>query len=105
MVEASRTFGGVLGAGQHAASQSCAAARRIAGVRPTAGEQLHQQLDELVYVSRRVDVRIGAVIEHGFAERLDYTSITLLAIGRVGPGGIARVADKYAPVDCSRALR
>lgn len=102
MVEASRSFGGIVGAGHHAAGESRAAARRIADVRPAADEPLHEHLDELAHLSRRVDVRIGAAIEHGFAERLYYTSIALPTIGRVGPDGIARAARKYVPVDHDR---
>ena len=102
MVEASRTFGGVLGAGHHAAGESRAAARRMAGVRAAAGQQVGEQLDELAHLSSRVDVKVAAAIEHGFAERLYFTSITLPTIGRVGPGGIARAARKYVPVDNDR---
>lgn len=102
MAEASRSFGGLLGAGHHAAGESRAAARRIADVRSNAEEQMHEQLDELAHLNSRVDVRVGTAIEHGFAERLYYTSITLPTIGRVGPGGIARVARKYVPVDHDR---
>lgn len=102
MMEASRTVGGVLGTGHHAAAESRIAARRIVDIRPTAGEQLGERLDELAHLSRRVDVKIGAAIEHGFAERLYYTSISLPTIGRVGPDGIARAARKYVPVDHNR---
>jgi hypothetical protein len=97
LVVASRPLGGQLGAGQIAAAESANAARRMASG-PADGEDLERALAKLTHLNSRVDVKIAAAVEHGFREKLYFVAITLPTLGRPGPDGIARAAQKYIPV-------
>ena len=100
LVLASRTVGGQLGAGQLAAVASANAARRVRSDADR-GEDVEQALAKLASLNSRVDVKVAAAVEHGFREKLYFEAIKLPTLGRPGPGGIVRVAEKYIAVDSS----
>ncbi|GAB2731669.1 hypothetical protein [Nocardioides pakistanensis] len=97
LVVASRPLGGQLGAGQVAAVESANAARRMASG-PADGEDVERALAKLMHLSGRVDVKIAAAVEHGFRENLYFVAIKLPTLGRPGPDGIVRAAQKHIPV-------
>ena len=97
LVVASRLLGGELGAGQIAAVESANAVRRMA-FGPADGEDVERALAKLVHLNSRVDVKIAAAVEHGFREKLYFVAIKLPTLGRPGPDGIVRAAQKYISV-------
>jgi hypothetical protein len=98
LVMASRPVGGRLGAGQIAAMESANAARRMAAAQATE-EHVEQALAKLAHLSARVDAKLAASVEHGFREKLYFEAIKLPTLGRPGPDGIVRAAQKYISVD------
>jgi len=96
LVTASRTVGGELGSGRHAALESANAARRM-HTGPGPGENLEKALSRLVHLDDRVDVKVAAAVEHGFQEKLYFVAVKLPALGRPGTDGIVRAATKWVP--------
>ena len=97
LVVASRQVGGELGSGQFAAVESANAASRMA-FGPADREQADQALAKLARLNERVDVKIAAAVEHGLREKLYLQAIKLPTLGRPGPAGIVRAAQKYVSV-------
>ena len=98
LVVASRPVGGHLGFGQVAAVESANAARRMASSRAD-GEDVDQVLGKLAHLNARVDVKIAAVVEHGFREKLYFVAITLPCLDTHARDGVFRPVQKYIAVD------